>query len=98
MNVTNRAITSSADCSRSARKNTERLSIIEMPGRFVNTDNALAQRILCGNGKVARARTPLGLFSIASDHRRFVRSEEHTSELQSRFDLVCRLLLEKKKK
>src|SRR5438067_3428752 len=30
--------------------------------------------------------------------RRSVRSEEHTSELQSRFDLVCRLLLEKKKK
>src|SRR5438105_12192396 len=29
--------------------------------------------------------------------RRAVRSEEHTSELQSRVDLVCRLLLEKKK-
>src|SRR5437868_10221708 len=28
---------------------------------------------------------------------RQTRSEEHTSELQSRFDLVCRLLLEKKK-
>src|SRR5438067_8329775 len=28
---------------------------------------------------------------------RVSRSEEHTSELQSRFDLVCRLLLEKKK-
>src|SRR2546421_6926563 len=28
----------------------------------------------------------------------FVRSEEHTSELQSRSDLVCRLLLEKKKR
>src|SRR5207249_5946493 len=27
----------------------------------------------------------------------YIRSEEHTSELQSRFDLVCRLLLEKKK-
>src|SRR5438067_7653586 len=27
-----------------------------------------------------------------------LRSEEHTSELQSRFDLVCRLLLEKKKR
>src|SRR2546428_4474638 len=27
-----------------------------------------------------------------------IRSEEHTSELQSRSDLVCRLLLEKKKK
>src|SRR2546421_8780031 len=30
--------------------------------------------------------------------RRGIRSEEHTSELQSRSDLVCRLLLEKKKK
>src|SRR5437868_15516761 len=30
--------------------------------------------------------------------QRSTRSEEHTSELQSRFDLVCRLLLEKKKK
>src|SRR5690606_41540949 len=30
--------------------------------------------------------------------RRCVRSEEHTSELQSRENLVCRLLLEKKKK
>src|SRR2546422_2732634 len=34
-------------------------------------------------------RTPLG---------RWRRSEEHTSELQSRLHLVCRLLLEKKKK
>src|SRR5690349_23659751 len=30
-------------------------------------------------------------------HKRANRSEEHTSELQSRRDLVCRLLLEKKK-
>src|SRR2546427_9425597 len=30
--------------------------------------------------------------------RRNVRSEEHTSELQSQSNLVCRLLLEKKKK
>src|SRR5699024_4374292 len=30
------------------------------------------------------------------DVRFYPRSEEHTSELQSRFDLVCRLLLEKK--
>src|SRR2546421_1894342 len=35
-----------------------------------------------------------------SEQRRgaVLRSEEHTSELQSRSDLVCRLLLEKKKK
>src|SRR5207249_5559204 len=32
------------------------------------------------------------------EHTFELRSEEHTSELQSRFDLVCRLLLEKKKK
>src|SRR5438034_11423513 len=31
-------------------------------------------------------------------HRHLVRSEEHTSELQSHSDLVCRLLLEKKKR
>src|SRR5699024_11495603 len=31
------------------------------------------------------------------DPTRKLRSEEHTSELQSRFDIVCRLLLEKKK-
>src|SRR5437868_9363412 len=36
--------------------------------------------------------------SVVSRAGRNVRSEEHTSELQSRFDLVCRLLLEKKKK
>src|SRR5258707_14747035 len=34
----------------------------------------------------------------ASDRARGIRSEEHTSELQSRQYLVCRLLLEKKKK
>src|SRR5437870_8073406 len=32
------------------------------------------------------------------DHQEGARSEEHTSELQSRGHLVCRLLLEKKKK
>src|SRR5687768_18186614 len=32
------------------------------------------------------------------EHAKIRRSEEHTSELQSRLHLVCRLLLEKKKK
>src|SRR5699024_11292424 len=35
--------------------------------------------------------------SAGEEPSRTARSEEHTSELQSRFDLVCRLLLEKKK-
>src|SRR5699024_11931758 len=38
---------------------------------------------------------PVGEAGGAVDvDRRAVRSEEHTSELQSRFDIVCRLLLE----
>src|SRR5207249_5504278 len=42
----------------------------------------------------------LGLFAFGRLTNRSIndRSEEHTSELQSRFDLVCRLLLEKKNK
>src|SRR5699024_4555761 len=39
-----------------------------------------------------------GLEEIETREAEPARSEEHTSELQSRFDLVCRLLLEKKKK
>src|SRR5699024_11845144 len=35
-----------------------------------------------------------GIIASAGSHIE-IRSEEHTSELQSRFDLVCRLLLEK---
>src|SRR5687768_17887680 len=41
------------------------------------------------------------LFQTGIAHGKFhgaIRSEEHTSELQSRLHLVCRLLLEKKKK
>src|SRR5438034_11124181 len=45
-----------------------------------------------------RARTPLGLLAVVVVASGGLRSEEHTSELQSHSDLVCRLLLEKKKK
>src|SRR5690606_41185189 len=46
-----------------------------------------------GRRSAAHARSPLGVRSTGFR----VRSEEHTSELQSRENLVCRLLLEKKK-
>src|SRR5688572_33201142 len=52
-------------------------------------------------GRRGDARQPSG---TRHDRRRFcacagpIRSEEHTSELQSQSNLVCRLLLEKKKK
>src|SRR5262245_64202595 len=41
---------------------------------------------------------PFGVRELRHDGRRSSRSEEHTSELQSLRHLVCRLLLEKKKK
>src|SRR5688572_32674393 len=46
-----------------------------------------------------RVRGARGTRSPGADHRAlaFLRSEEHTSELQSQSNLVCRLLLEKKK-
>src|SRR5699024_12744403 len=54
---------------------------------------ALATRRLPADSAYARIGIGAGFWSLAF----FLRSEEHTSELQSRFDLVCRLLLEKKK-
>src|SRR5688572_30918453 len=44
-----------------------------------------------GGIKVAKDRVE------AEEHAKNIRSEEHTSELQSQSNLVCRLLLEKKK-
>src|SRR3989440_6723169 len=50
----------------------------------------------CRQAKVvSEGEADQAAFVISGDYQR---SEEHTSELQSRSDLVCRLLLEKKKK
>src|SRR5438105_10524536 len=51
-------------------------------------------------GYLASGLSTLGLEPGHSNlqQAQLYRSEEHTSELQSRVDLVCRLLLEKKKK
>src|SRR2546422_8256868 len=51
-------------------------------------------RSLSGGGEFSSVHHEI-LQLFALDH---LRSEEHTSELQSRLHLVCRLLLEKKKK
>src|SRR2546430_6374710 len=50
--------------------------------------------------RIARARdqTPVGLHRHQPADQHAPRSEEHTSELQSQSNLVCRLLLEKKKR
>src|SRR5699024_12357301 len=51
-----------------------------------------------GAGSLVPTFVPARLVSLTVKLPCALRSEEHTSELQSRFDLVCRLLLEKKKK
>src|SRR5437660_3674371 len=51
-----------------------------------------------GGGASLHPGSPGSALPVAHSHRRALpRSEEHTSELQSRGHLVCRLLLEKKK-
>src|SRR5690349_24714739 len=64
------------------------LPISESPRRRARREAAGAGRRF-GVGRIGTRRLARQLFG---------RSEEHTSELQSRRDLVCRLLLEKKKK
>src|SRR5438093_3989145 len=64
-------------------------------------------RCACGftsarsSGRSSRGRNLIGDFAMRlspEQLQHFERSEEHTSELQSLTNLVCRLLLEKKKK
>src|SRR5260370_18920729 len=50
------------------------------------------------HGVLSRCGGSLSRISSPQDVRQVGRSEEHTSELQSHLNLVCRLLLEKKKK
>src|SRR5690349_24072920 len=76
-----------------AGKVTGRVSILERDNK-PSPDLGSAVVYLEGAGPAARP----GTFEIAISDKAYVRSEEHTSELQSRRDLVCRLLLEKKKK
>src|SRR5438034_2231254 len=63
-------------------------------GRCAAVSSQTADRFFRANGSPARRRR---WFGGRSCNPRRGRSEEHTSELQSHSDLVCRLLLEKKK-
>src|SRR2546428_5694345 len=56
-----------------------------------------AQDGFARGGNFVQAANPRGVRRSLDDLGVCGRSEEHTSELQSRSDLVCRLLLEKKK-
>src|SRR5712664_3722491 len=62
----------------------------------LRTRDRLPARVRC-SFPIRRCIRGCGAWSHATSPRGESRSEEHTSELQSRSDLVCRLLLEKKK-
>src|SRR2546430_7275174 len=61
-------------------------------------DGPQAGRSLAIPATDARCSQSNGLRTSSTTGRSAARSEEHTSELQSQSNLVCRLLLEKKKK
>src|SRR5690606_40144021 len=60
-------------------------------------ETALVSGETFGQQHIFKRRTLLGDFQLGIAIGSLERSEEHTSELQSRENLVCRLLLEKKK-
>src|SRR5437868_11021673 len=60
-------------------------------------DRAFEDGVLLDVVRKFDVQPPVLRFIDALEADQLARSEEHTSELQSRFDLVCRLLLEKKK-
>src|SRR5207249_11270132 len=68
-------------------------------GAPMEFDRAVTNRIHARSGGVPRLINVIAdatlVFGYGEERSLIDRSEEHTSELQSRFDLVCRLLLEK---
>src|SRR5207249_8080662 len=95
------------DASSDARNSTAYATSSTLPSRFIGTALSVFARHsgsadildvrIAGRmpGCTEFTRTPSLAYCTAADLV-MRRSEEHTSELQSRFDLVCRLLLEKK--
>src|SRR5260370_7142067 len=69
---------------------------LDVAGLFCVRPNCLRHRAHWRGAKGARQFR--GLTMAQSQNPRSKRSEEHTSELQSHLNLVCRLLLEKKKR
>src|SRR5256885_96542 len=76
----------------------EILGVLGESGSGKSTLAASLLRLLPANGRITGGRIVLqGQDLLGADSKAMQRSEEHTSELQSPCNLVCRLLLEKKK-
>src|SRR5690606_41823487 len=89
------------------RRSSDLLVVTAVPGKLVHRDDLAAFPLehrearggkvaVLAIGQLADCRLDrLAILQRGSHRGRIVRSEEHTSELQSRENLVCRLLLEK---
>src|SRR2546426_5845265 len=71
---------------------------LDLHVRDANGDEIASSGTPGGVEEVVLTRPPAGSYTVVVQPFDVVRSEEHTSELQSPCNLVCRLLLEKKKK
>src|SRR5699024_12597118 len=88
------------------RRSSDLVPVRLFPWHIVDHDFKHAVEHAAGDDMAKRPVQLRDFFSKPAQHLHvfqgifhlYFRSEEHTSELQSRFDLVCRLLLEKKKK
>src|SRR5438034_7495245 len=91
------AITQSVDLDRRGR-----IAVLTVNNPPVNALSQHVRQGLYDGVTRATADAAVGAVVVTCAGRTFIagadRSEEHTSELQSHSDLVCRLLLEKKKK
>src|SRR5690625_6764646 len=80
-----------------------KMTTIPAAGAVSNANTQLTQRGTrlrcspCGARSVSPVDTVIAFLPSTAGMRHCARSEEHTSELQSRGHIVCRLLLEKKK-
>src|SRR5205814_702878 len=77
--------------------------IVELMGGLQPAGDLIRRSLQAGKSVVTANKQLISvhgveLLALAQQHKRQLRSEEHTSELQSLRHLVCRLLLEKKKK
>src|SRR5699024_12048192 len=75
------------------------VTTVKDPGYLAISYNESTGNLVGNLIDILRAAAPIAMISVGMCLviATAGRSEEHTSELQSRFDIVCRLLLEKKK-
>src|SRR5205807_10161085 len=74
----------------------QRVQDVNLKGVFLCCKHGIPHLLDAGGGSVINTASFVAVVGAAVSQISYTRSEEHTSELQSPCNLVCRLLLEKK--